>query len=121
MYNFIIEGNDKIGIDFLNSIYRLHRALKPGGLLFLYAYDTGPGWRGTPFHYILGQWMWSWHYGMEEAAGLLAEHGYFEVLATRNVEVDEKESQRIAMELTKQKKEEEKSTSKVSIPFNGHF
>jgi len=94
-------------IDLLNSIQRLHRALKPGGLLFLYAFDNGPDWRGEPFGYRLKQWMWSWHYGMNEAAQLIEEHGYFEVLDCRKVQVDEDEAQRIAEELEKQKQEEE--------------
>jgi SAM-dependent methyltransferase len=93
-------------IDFLNSIYRLHQALKPNGLLFLYAFDAGPDWRGEPFAYRLKQWMWSWHYGMEEVAGLLEEHGYFKVLSTQKVQVDPGEAKRIAKELKKQKKQE---------------
>jgi SAM-dependent methyltransferase len=94
-------------IDMLNSVHRLHRALKPGGLLFLWGYDSGPDWRGEPFGYRLKHWMWSWHYGMEEAAGLLEEHGYFEVLEMRKVVEDEDESARIAVELEKQKQEQE--------------
>lgn len=100
-------------IDFLNSIHRLHRALKPGGLLFLYAYDSAPGWRGIPYHTFKGQWIWAWHYGMQEAARLLAEHGYFEVIATREVAVDEEEEQRMAMETEKQKEEEEAYRQKL--------
>jgi SAM-dependent methyltransferase len=94
-------------IDFLNSIYRLRNALKPGGLLFLYAFDSGPDWRGQPLGHRVGQWMWSWHYGMEEAASLLEEHGYFRVLETGKVQVDEKEGERIAQELEEEKREEE--------------
>ena len=94
-------------IDFFHSIYRVHRALKSGGLLFLYGYDLAPDWRGIPFHQVMKKWMWSWHYGMEEAARLLEEHGYFDVLETRKVVVDEEEGQRIAEELEKQKKEED--------------
>ena len=94
-------------IDFLQSIYRLHIALKPGGLLFLFGLDSGPDWRGEPFGFRVGQWMWSWHYGMEEAASLLEEHGYFEVLETWKVRVDEGEAERIEKELEKQKQDEE--------------
>lgn len=93
-------------IDLLNSIHRLHHALKPGGHLFLFAFDSGPDWRGEPFGHRVGQWMWSWHYGMEEAAHLLEEHGYFEVLDTRIVQTDKEEAKRIAREHKKQKKEE---------------
>lgn len=94
-------------IDFLNSVHRLHRALKPDGLLFLYGYDSAPSWRGMPYHHSLGEWMWSWHYGMEEAATLLAEHGYFEVLSMRKVNIDPDEDARIAAELEKENQEEE--------------
>jgi SAM-dependent methyltransferase len=94
-------------IDLFNSVYRLHQALKPGGRLFLYAFDSGPDWRGEPFSYRLGQWMWSSHYGMEEAANLLKEHGYFEVLDTCKVYVDKEEAERLAQELEKQKQKEE--------------
>jgi hypothetical protein len=94
-------------IDLLTSIYRLHLALKPGGLLFLYGFDSGPNWRGEPFGFRVGQWMWSWHYGMEEIAGLLEEHGHFQVLETRKVQADEGEAQRIAQALEKQHKDEE--------------
>jgi SAM-dependent methyltransferase len=93
-------------IDLFNAIHRLHRALKPGGLLFLYAFDAGPSWRGEPFSHRVGQWMWGCHYGMEEAAGYLEEHGYFKVLDTRKVQVDPDEAERIARELKKQKQEE---------------
>ncbi len=94
-------------VDFLHSVYRLNCALKPGGGLFLYAFDSGPSWRGEPLGHRVGEWMWSWHYGMEEAARLLEEHGYFEVLDMRKVKVDEGEAERIAEELEKQKQEEE--------------
>lgn len=95
-------------IDFLNSIFHLHNALKPGGLMFLYAFDSGPDWRGEPFSHRVGQWMWSWHYGIDEAASLIEEHGYFKVLETRKVQIDKEEAERIAKELEKQKQEEEK-------------
>ena len=94
-------------IDLFNSINRLHNALKPNGLLFLYAFDSGPDWRGEPFSHRVGQWMWSWHYGMEEAANMLEEHGYFRVLETQKVQVNEAEAERIAQEIEKQKQEEE--------------
>lgn len=95
-------------IDLSNSIYRLHTALKPNGRLFLYGFDNGPEWRGEPFSYTVGEWMWSWHYGMEEAANILEEHGYFKVLDVHKVMVDEEEDKRIAQELKKQKQEKEK-------------
>ncbi len=94
-------------IDLLHSIHRLHQALRPGGLLFLYGFDAGPDWRGEPFSHSVGQWMWSWHYGMQEAARLLEEHGYFKVLSMQKVQVDEGEAERLAQELEKQKQEEE--------------
>lgn len=67
-------------VDFFHAIYRLYRALKPGGLLFLYGYDTHPAWRGHPFDQVLHQWMWSWTRSLDEAVGALEEHGYFSVL-----------------------------------------
>jgi trans-aconitate methyltransferase len=111
-------------IDLLHSIYRFHNALKPSGLLFLFGFDSGPDWRGEPFSHRIGQWMWSWHYGMEETARLLEEHGYFKVIEAQKVQVDEKEAERIALELTKQKQEEEEyyqrqesAQSPVPLPF----
>lgn len=94
-------------IDFLNSIHRIARALKPGGLLFIYGFDSAPDWRGEPFGHRVGQWMWAWHYGMEEAAGLVEEHGFFKVLATQKVQVDEGEEERMAQEMEKRRQEEE--------------
>lgn len=94
-------------IDFLNGTLHIHNALKPGGLMFLYAFDSGPDWRGEPFSHRVGQWMWSWHYGVNEAASLLEEHGYFRVLETRKVQIDNEEAERISKELEKQKQEEE--------------
>jgi SAM-dependent methyltransferase len=94
-------------IDLLNSIYHLHRALKPGGLIFLYAFDSGPDWRGEPFNQLFNHWMWLWHYSMDEAAGMLEEHGYFEVLDKRIVKMNEQDAERIARALEKQKQEEE--------------
>ena len=72
-------------IDFLHGIYRLHQALKPGGILFLCGYDQHPGWRGFPYDVDINQWMWSQTYGMQEAAALLGEHGFFKVLKTKIV------------------------------------
>ena len=67
-------------IDFFHAIYRLYRALKPGGLLFLFGLDTHPGWRGHPFDQVLEQWMWAWTRSLPEAVSALEEHGYFRVL-----------------------------------------
>jgi len=111
-------------VDLLNSILRIHDALKPGGLLFLYGFDAGPGWRGEPFGHRVGQWMWSWHYSVEEAADLLEEHGYFKVLKAQKVHTDDEEEERIRKELEKQELEEEEFLRKqeadpppFSIPF----
>jgi SAM-dependent methyltransferase len=106
-------------IDLLNSIYRLHQALKPDGLLFLYAYDSGPSWRGEVFGHRLGQWMWGSHYGMQEVAALLEEHGYFTVLDTCKVVEDPEEAERIAEELKKRKKEEEAHRKRQEKDSNG--
>jgi SAM-dependent methyltransferase len=113
-------------IDLLNGIYRLHQALRPEGLLFLYAYDLAPSWRGEVFGHRLGSWMWGSHYGMQEAADLLQEHGYFTVLDACKVVEDPKEEKRIAKELKKRKKEEEayrkrqeKDPDVFALPFFG--
>ena len=72
----------------------------------------------------VGQWMWSWHYGMEEAAALLEEHGYLTVLDARMVQVDPEDDGRVAGELEKQKQEEEEyyrrqesEPTSIPIPF----
>jgi hypothetical protein len=83
-------------IDLSHSLYRLYCALKPGGLLFLYAYDTHPGWRGLPYNVVLKQWMWSWSYGLEETAQALEEYGRFKVLAFRDVSTEEQKEKRMA-------------------------
>jgi len=90
-------------VDFYNAVYRLHHALKPGGRLFLYAYDSGPDWRGEPFHFIMKQWMWSWHYGLEEAAHRLEEHGYFKVVAKKRVWWDEEAEHKVAQAIEAEK------------------
>ena len=72
-------------IDLAHSIHRLYHALKPGGLLFLYAFDLHPTWQGVPYDRQINQWMWSWNYSSKEAAKMLQEHGYFKVLKTKNV------------------------------------
>jgi SAM-dependent methyltransferase len=66
-------------VDFLHSVYRLYRALKPGGLLFLYGYDEDPGWRSSPYGIDLKRWMWIGYYAPEEIARMLEAHGYFDV------------------------------------------
>jgi SAM-dependent methyltransferase len=105
-------------IDLLHSILRLQRALKPGGLLFLYGFDSGPDWRGEPFGHRIGQWMWSWHYGIQEAASLLEEHGYFQVLETCVVQTDPKEAQRIAQKEEEERQKEAEYLEKQAI---SHF
>lgn len=78
-------------VDLINSIYRAYRALRPKGKLFLFGYDTHPTWRGLPLEARLGQWMWSWSYGLKEARHALVEHGYFNVLKANDVTtLDEK-------------------------------
>lgn len=72
-------------IDLLHGIYRLYHAIKPGGLLFLFGYDSHPNWRGYPFDRDLGQPMWSWRYSIDEATQHLEEHGYFKVLKAQDV------------------------------------
>jgi SAM-dependent methyltransferase len=106
-------------IDFSHSIYRLHCALKPGGLLFLYAYDLHPDWRGNPYQVDIHQWMWSWTYGMSEAARILEEHGYFKVLRMEDVTTEEYKQERVDnwREVTQKQHEElAKRYPTVTIP-----
>jgi SAM-dependent methyltransferase len=83
-------------IDFFHSIYRIYRALKPGGSLFLYGYDLHPGWRGRPYQLTLGHWMWDYTRGLEETTRALEEHGYFKVAKTVMTESEEALQKRIA-------------------------
>ena len=69
-------------VDFFHGLYRLHQALKPGGLLFLYGYNLHPTWRGEPYRVTLGQWMWGSTRGIAETSRALEQHGYFKVLQT---------------------------------------
>lgn len=82
-------------IDFFHSIYRLYRALKPGGLLFLYGYDLHPGWRGQPYDVAIRHWMWGGTRGMKETAAALEEHGYFKVLKMLEVTPKAERQERI--------------------------
>lgn len=82
-------------IDLSRSLHRIHHALKPGGWLFLYAFDMHPGYRGIPYHVDINQWMWGWTYGIEEATQALEEHGYFKVLTAQNVSTEEEKQKRI--------------------------
>lgn len=76
-------------IDLLLSIYRLWCALKPGGLLFLFTFDSHPSWRGQPILKVINQQMWSWTYSKEEAKKALQEHGYFKVLDLQDLTTEE--------------------------------
>ena len=82
-------------IDLAHGVHRVHRALKPGGLLFLNAYDLHPTWRGEPYHVDLERWMWGWTYAMNEAAKILEEHGYFKVLDMQDVTTQEQKEQQL--------------------------
>ena len=82
-------------IDFAHGLYRVHRALKPGGFLFLNAYDLHPTWRGEPYHVDLQRWMWGWSYGMNEVSKALEEHGYFKVLDVQDVTTQEHKDEQL--------------------------
>lgn len=105
-------------IDFLNSVQRLHNALKPRGWLFLYGYDSGPGWRGLPFDFEVGQWMWAWHYSPEEVTQLLEEHGHFEVVDSYQVFVQEKSEEPAEAEVESQEQETEEEDSSELLEQN---
>lgn len=106
-------------IDFFHSIYRLYRALKPGGLLFLYGYDLHPNWRGQPYDVAIQQWMWGGTRGLEEVTRALEEHGYFKVLKTQ-IPVSEAERQaKIAEWRARAKKEHDEW--RASLPSTANI
>lgn len=83
-------------IDLSQSLYRLYRVLKPGGLLFLCASDLHPTWQGQPYQIDIDQWMWAWSYGIADVTQALEEFGYFKVLKAQDVTTDEQKEERIA-------------------------
>lgn len=82
-------------VDFFHSVYQLYRALKPGGLLFLYGYDLHPFWRGLPYDTQIGQWMWSWTSSQQWVAQALEEHGRFKILHTESVMTDKMKERQV--------------------------
>lgn len=100
-------------IDLSHGIYRLHRALKPGGLLFLFANDIHPDWRGEPYGQQLHHWMWSWSYGIEESTRALEEFGYFKVLKAQDVTTEEDRDERIARRRKSNQEEIEKMIQSI--------
>jgi len=82
-------------IDLSHSIYRLYQALKPGSLLFLYAKDLHPSWRGLPYKVDINQWMWTWSYGIADATHALEEFEYFKVLKAQDISTEERKQERI--------------------------
>lgn len=103
-------------IDLLHSIYRLHCAIKPGGLLFLFGYDLHPGWRGEPLDTVMEQIIWSWTYSADEAAAALSEHGYFEVLDVLDVTTEEEREER-REQARQQQEEQEKELEEMRAAF----
>ena len=94
-------------IDLAHSIYRLYRALKPGGTLFLYAVDFHPTWRGLPYDVDLRVWMWSWTYAMEEVTQALEEHGFFKVLKMQDVTTDDENMSYVSSWINSRKRQHE--------------
>jgi len=103
-------------IDLYNGIHRLYHALKPGGTLFLYAYDLHPGWRGNPFGVELKQWMWSWTYSALEAANILEEHGYFDVVLAEDITPEKEKEERVE---AWKKAQQEREGDKIVIDIPG--
>jgi len=101
-------------IDFFHSVYRLHRALKPGGLLFLFGYDPHPGSRSGLYHVDLKHWMWGGNRGIEETVQALEEHGYFKVLKTANVITEDERQEYIDRWRDRKKKEHEERVKNLS-------
>ncbi len=83
-------------VDFFHSIYRLFRALKPGGSLFLYGWEMHPDWRGQPYHIIMNHWMWEFSRGLDETIHALEEHGYFKVVRSLITETEADREEKIA-------------------------
>jgi len=106
-------------IDFFHSIYRLYRALTPGGLLFLCGFDLHPGWRGEPYHVDLNHWMWGETYGKDETVHFLEEHGYFKVLKTVETGTEADRQERIERWREQSQKEYEKAT--INLPPEFHL
>ena len=67
-------------IDLSFALLRLHSALMPGGLLFLYSFFDHPDWTGEPIDRGMGAPMWAWDYDMEAASAALSAHGLFGVI-----------------------------------------
>jgi SAM-dependent methyltransferase len=101
-------------IDFYHSVYRLHQALKPGGLLFLFGYDPHPSSRSGLYHVDLKHWMWGGNRGIEETVQALEEHGYFKVLKTANVITEEERQEYIDRWCARKKKEHEERVKNLS-------
>lgn len=97
-------------IDLSHSLYRLHRALKTGGLLFLHAYDLHPDFRGDPYDIDINRWMWSWTYSLNDAVKILEEHGYFKVIQADDVTSAEYKQKRLDQRRENQKEQYEKFT-----------
>jgi SAM-dependent methyltransferase len=106
-------------IDLLHGIFRLYQAIKPGGWLFLYAYDLHPGWRGQPYHVDLDHWMWGETYAMDDVAQLLEEHGYFKVLKTLDVTTEAERQKRIERWRIQTQKDHEELVKK--LPAESHI
>jgi SAM-dependent methyltransferase len=100
-------------IDLFNSIYRLYRALKPGGRLFLFGYDLHPTWRGVPLHEDLNHWMWGGTFSKEEISNALEEHGYFKVTKAEDVDTEKEREKRVEQVRLSEQKEYER--------LMGHF
>jgi SAM-dependent methyltransferase len=92
-------------VEFFHGLYRLHRALKPGGLLFLYGYNLHPTWRGEPYGVTLGQWMWGGTRGISETSRALEQHGYFKVLQALETTPEAERQEKIAQWRLKKQKE----------------
>ena len=104
-------------IDLFHSIHRLYHAIKPGGLLFLYAHDLHPTWRGQPYHVDINHWMWGETYSMDETGRALEEHGYFKVLRMLDTTTEAEKLQRIERWRVQTQKEHEVLVKKLSPDY----
>jgi SAM-dependent methyltransferase len=104
-------------IDLFHAIHRLYHALKPGGLLFLYAYDLHPNWRGQPYHVDIDHWMWGETYSMDGTTQALEEHGYFKVLQKLDTTTDAEHQERLERWRIRTQKEHEELLKKLPPDF----
>lgn len=72
-------------VDLRFALLRIHRALKPGGLLLLHGWKPSGHIVDGGFAHVLQQKMWSWQPDAGALTTALSEYGWFEVESVRNI------------------------------------